>query len=483
MTVTMDESSEEQLVQDTQARFRIVQVFQAVTRSYANTEVIGHVEQSEALMMTVNTHQYTLLLDRLLFLGTTVGEAVRPFSTPLFQPPPIQMDPEELSVELFFTIPAIQINLVEQSHRFTEILLDRMITHVTMRPDGELICDVGVGTLSMRDTRPETSTRFVDFIVPKKLTGGPLKSSSLLRPPATFPPFETQLNVHYEKNSIGSICDVSLDSPKAVMVLNYLFAVKSFLLDAYPKQADYPAEISELQSLLATLPVIGEPMFLQATVKDFTAFILENPSNASSEAFHVALPSITFLYKASCSNLDIQNMTAAFCNMDNVEMTRIDCLAPISFTMNVDGTRIAINVTPLLMSFSYQDLEMLKSLYIQFTSLQGSKAPELTTQEEQALTTFSSHFNLESAQLTFIDDFSDVHLPILEFSLHNVSFETTSSSDGGSATKGIIGLSVEFFNQSTSHWEPIVEPWSLQVLGKTSLDACRSTVSHCLKAS
>ena len=85
------------------------------------------------------------------------------------------MNPEELSVELFFTIPAIQINLVNESHTFTEILLDRMITHVTMRPDGELICDVGIGTLSMRDTRPETSIRFVDFIVPKKLTGGPLQ--------------------------------------------------------------------------------------------------------------------------------------------------------------------------------------------------------------------------------------------------------------------------------------------------------------------
>ena len=183
--------------------------------------------------------------------------------------------------------------------------------------------------------------------------------------------------MHYEKNNNGSICDVSLDSPKAVMVLNYLFAVKSFLLDAYPKQAEYPAEIAELQSLLATLPVVGEPMFLQATVKDLTAFILENPSNESSEAFHVTLPNITFLFKASCSNLDIQNITAAFCNMDNIEMTRIDCLAPISFTMNVDGTRTAINVTPLIMSFSYQDLEMLKSLYTQFTSLQGNKQSEL----------------------------------------------------------------------------------------------------------
>ena len=84
LTVTLDESSEQQLVQDTQARFRVVQVFQAVTRSYANTEVIGHVEQSEPLTMTVDTRQYTLLLDRLLFLGTTIGEAVRPFSTPLF---------------------------------------------------------------------------------------------------------------------------------------------------------------------------------------------------------------------------------------------------------------------------------------------------------------------------------------------------------------------------------------------------------------
>ena len=481
MSVTLADGVERHILGDTSVRFRVVQVSDAVKRSYANAEAIGCVDNGEAVRLTVTQQEYTLLLDRILFLSMTIGEAVRPLSQPEGQPAlPADFQPDELSVELFFSIPAVLFELVDRDATFTEIRLDRLATHVTIKPDGELIADIAIGSLSMRDARPETALRFVDFIVPTAVASsrGPADSpASLLRPPPKFPPFTAQLNVHYERSGVGSLCDVNLDSPRAVMVLNYLFAVKSFMLDGYPTQADYPREAQELLALVSTPQIVGEPMFFQAAIKDLTAFILENPSNEATEAFHVTIPSIVFLSKAACTNLDVRNVQAAFCNMDAVDTTRIDCLAPISFNMTVDGNRTIMSITPIAMSFSYQDMEMLRSLYNQFMSMQGSKRPvEPPSDQAASASTSSSTFSVESVQITFIDDFSDIHLPFLELTLSNVALESTSNLVSGYESKGIIHLAANFFNLKNSHWEPLVEPWSLHMESSTGTEGHSSTV-------
>lgn len=480
-SVTFADGVERHILGDTSVRFRVVQVFDAVRRSYANAEAIGCVDNDATVRLTVTQEEYTLLLDRILFLSMTIGEAVRPLSQPEGQPVlPADFQPDELSVELFFSIPAVLFELVDRDATFTEIRLDRLATHVTIKPDGELIADIAIGSLSMRDARPETALRFVDFIVPTTVASsrGPTDSpASLLRPPPKFPPFTAQLNVHYERNGVGSLCDVNLDSPRAVMVLNYLFAVKSFMLDGYPTQADYPREAQELLALVSTPQIVGEPMFFQAAIKDLTAFILENPSNEATEAFHVTIPSIVFLSKAACTNLDIHDVQAAFCNMDAVDTTRIDCLAPISFNMTVDGNRTIMGITPIAMSFSYQDMEMLRSLYTQFMSMQGAKRPvEPPSDQAASASTSSSTFSVESVQITFIDDFSDIHLPFLELTLSNVALESTSNLVSGYESKGIIHLAANFFNLKNSHWEPLVEPWSLHMEGSTGIEGHSSTV-------
>lgn len=480
MSVTFADGVEKHILGDTNVRFRIVQVFDAVKRSYANTEAIGHVANGGAIKLTVTQEEYAFMLDRILFLSMTIGEAVRPLSQPEGQPVlPTAFRPDELSVELFFSIPAVLFELVDRDATFTEIRLDQLATHVTMKPDGEMIADVAIGSLSMRDTRPETALRFVDFIVPTKVVsrGSADSSTSLLRPPPKFPPFAPQLNVHYERNGVGSLCDVNLDSPRAVMVLNYLFAIKSFMLDGYPTQADYPREAQKLLSLVSTPQIVGEPIFFQAAIKDLTAFILENPSNEATEALHVTIPSVVFLSKATCTNVDVRDIQAAFCNMDAVDTTRIDCLAPISFNMTVDGNRTIMSITPIAMSFSYQDMEMLRSLYTQFTSMQGSKKPVEPPSDQAALTsTSSSTFNVESVQVTFIDDFSDIHLPFLELTLNNVALESTSNLVSGQESKGIIHLAANFFNLKNSHWEPLIEPWSLHMESSTGTEGHSSTV-------
>ena len=500
-TCQLDESEEMQLLENAQIQMRVVQVQNAVARVYANTEMIGHFVNSGPVSLSVNRQQYTFFMDRVLFMSSTIADATRPITTPLGDQPFVSTNPEELSVEVFFNIPSLHVTLIEDDGPMTRVVLQPLGLHVTMRPDGEMITEAAVGALSMHDMRSGTSVRFIDFIVPpREFSGREFRFESILKPIPEFPPFPAQLKAHYERRANGSgVADVTLLRPKAVMVLNYLFTVKSFLIDSYPTQEKFYEEASRLHKLISSSsatffekpdydnsedklsqktelemekPQSGQ-LFIQAVIKDFNAFILENPQNEATEALHVIIPIITLLSQNPNNNVCIENLSASFCNMDAIEATQIECLSPLTIDMHVDTSRSVLNVSPLALCFSYQDVEMLMSIYRQFMSLnQSSPHSNTNVQIQNTQLDYTSNYSIESMQLTLIDDTSDIHLPFIEVLFKNASLETISRVGAGSQTKGIIGLSINHFNLNSSHWEPFLESCSLQ------LDSTVSVMGH-----
>jgi vacuolar protein sorting-associated protein 13A/C len=61
-------------------------------------------------------------------------------------------------------------------------------------------------------------------------------------------------------------------------------------------------------------------------------------------------------------------------------------------------------------------------------------------------------------RVILIDDLNDLHLPMFDFTLDQVGFDVSDWSTQMLVDLNI-GLRVNFFNISNSHWEPIVEPW------------------------
>lgn len=197
-----EDDQEHFLVQETDACFRVVQVRCPASRSYANSEIIGRLEK---IVLNVTRQQYTLLLDRLLFLGTTLGMATQPLtrtdnnadeadetsrqknssagqphfslgtSSSTLIPDQTNNRDDQLSLELFLSIAQIQIGLAQEIDEqlkvenllFTRLSLNQLSVHVTMKPEGELITDVITASLTVEDLRrSETHQRFQTFIAP-----------------------------------------------------------------------------------------------------------------------------------------------------------------------------------------------------------------------------------------------------------------------------------------------------------------------------
>lgn len=360
---------------------------------------------------------------------------------------------------------------------------------------------------------------------------------TLCKPPLLFPPFEGQLEVHYERPSdaasTSALMDIKLREPTAQMVLPFLFRVRDYLLGGYPQQATYQPELQALFETVATsypdyLQTIkpttqqasqmnssanggGGGMFTQATITDASLFLLENSLDPCTEAFHITLPRFTFFGRtgqqsssASSSSLDFAEMTAAFCNMDAVGESRLECLMPFSVSMvtttcstsgdsgsgptAITSTTNTV-ITPLSMAFSYQDAAMLQSVWNQFTAKQPAPAPSKAGNSTEARPnpnpkqqpnpnslSNQSTLRLDGLHVTFIDDFSPVHLPLLELIGHDLVYHTTSSTtnekgsddpaaaNGGWEAKGVGHFALNSFNRTTSHWEPLMESLRLQII-------------------
>jgi vacuolar protein sorting-associated protein 13A/C len=226
-------------------------------------------------------------------------------------------------------------------------------------------------------------------------------------------------------------------------------------------------------------------------------FVLEDPDSVSSEAIQLSVKNITFAQQGNMS-LSVDGVAAAFVNMDCpssqvqfIEPFDVSATVELSSTKAEKATQVWVAIQPIILRFSYQDIQFFSKIGEQFskkpslktdviegtenaaevspvasnvssplpsesTLLQSSIASSVTKVIEQV------QINLEGITAVFIDDFSNVHIPLLEVSFDRMAAHIQ---DWSSALKvnGVLKLRANFFNRLNSHWEPVLEPWSLDL--------------------
>lgn len=519
-------------------------IAKAIDRNYAETDVDGGID---VVRLKVARKQLQQVLNLVESLQASLTKALKPLEKIKKNPEQVdkktstsnssaaekkefivdEHNPMPTAVEAVFNIKSIELVLYEdwEIEPLARFALEDLNTNFIMQRDNSMILEQYISGICAKDLRTKVQRKFKDIIIPS--TGER----------------DDDVKFKFEKTSEGdSIVKVEVNAPKVVLSMDFVNSILAVfegleskgdkskvksqennepLTLPSPDDSNRPFSIvseisdgsspdSQLSEIVQT-PVEPPKTFILAEVGQLNLYILEEPDSASSEAMQLSVQKITFAQQTNMS-LSIDGVSAGFVNMDNLQSV-VQFIDPFDITSTVElsssetekSTQVWAIVKPVIIRFSYQDIQFFTKLSEQFskkeqqaieTSLSeksiessstGSSASDSVSvnQSEQyeispPLSSLSSvkessvvpeivvkliekvQVNLEGIRVVFIDDFTNVHIPLIDLSVDRIAAEVRDWTSGLSVN-GILKLHANFFNRMNSHWEPIIEPWSLDL--------------------
>ncbi|PGH11668.1 hypothetical protein AJ80_07035 [Polytolypa hystricis UAMH7299] len=181
------------------------------------------------------------------------------------------------------------------------------------------------------------------------------------------------------------IAMLTIDSPRIIFALDYLFALQSFAVAAFPPEqnaeiedvAEADADESELESLespvkrsMESLPTGGSQpestmtVSLRVNVVDAQAILVANPAIPNTEAIVLGSKQVLFSQQ-NATTLQMTKVGMFLCRMDKFETSRLRVLDDFAVELCMDSltkgkfstvTRIDVHVDPLVLRLSLHDI-------------------------------------------------------------------------------------------------------------------------------
>ncbi|KMU76460.1 VPS13 protein [Coccidioides immitis RMSCC 3703] len=183
------------------------------------------------------------------------------------------------------------------------------------------------------------------------------------------------------------IAMLTIDSPRVIFALDYLFALQSFVSAAFPPESEPVDELSEYsdeeaQDVLSSddVAVSGKdvlsnttevkaedtpiPIAFRVNIVDAQAILVANPTISNSEAIVLGTKQVLYSQQ-NASTLQISKIGMFLCRMDKFETSRLRILDDFTLELSMDirskgrgctMTRIDVHVDPLILRLSPRDI-------------------------------------------------------------------------------------------------------------------------------
>lgn len=432
-------------------------------------------------------------------------------------------NPIPTAVEVIFSVKSIELVLYEEweVEPLARFALEGLNTNLIMQRDDSLILEQYVANICARDLRTKVQRKFKDIILPDKtIPEDDIKfkyertstGDSIVKVEVNAPKIVLSMDI---VNSILAVVEGIAPEKKPVKSGKKTEALGIDNNASSVTVASSTLTEDESENGSEALKPTVEPVktFILAEIDALALYILEDPDSASSEAMQLSVRKITFAQQTNMS-LSIDCIAAGFVNMDNIsggDDSIVQFIDPFDITATLElstspterATQIWAIVKPISCRFSYQDIQFFTKLSEQFSkkppmpqspsekgaepdflTISRPEEPQLLDSPSLSLDSASSaatsamdqlslktpaikilerlQVNLEGIRLMFIDDFENVHIPLVDLAVDRISAEVRDWSSLASLS-GILKLHANFFNRANSHWEPIIEPWALDL--------------------
>lgn len=323
-------------------------------------------------------------------------------------------------LDLYFNIPTVGLELItahedqpvgsQDEASLSQFSLDDSQVKLRMLSDGSIESELLVRSFTIYDSRPRDNNKYRRIMTSSNKDVQQLMASVTLSGGA-------------ERHMIAI---VTVDSPRVIFALDYLFALQNFAMTAL-KNDDEPMVIEEEMSeipeesdaesvALSTrrLPLsplspessshfstrTGTPqtqnqpsamtMSFRVNVVDAQVILIANPLSTSSEAIVLGTKQV-LLSQQHALTFQVSEVGMFLCRMDRFEDSRLRIIDDFSIQLSMDNSSptvasLSINIEPLILRLSLRDILMALQIITKASELSDSmdKDSKPTGSEEKA---------------------------------------------------------------------------------------------------
>ncbi|KAA1471483.1 DUF1162-domain-containing protein [Dentipellis sp. KUC8613] len=295
----------------------------------------------------------------------------------------------------------------------------------------------------------------------------------------------------------SSMAILTVDSPRIIFALDPVFALLDFFTSAF--QSDAPESTPEIadEGVVDDVPPPSTLDF-RLDLHDVSISVLENDLDANSQAIRLSIAQM-LLSQQGIIALTVNKLGMSLTNMGSHSQA-VRFLDDMDFTFTMDSrattpsyrvTGIDVNAKPIVFRSSYRDIQLILTIankaleaYGQTTSppqpssnssltvsssqtkpsppasmITGSQTRSQALGKAQVLaTTEQLNASFEGFRLILIGDLHEQPMLHLKVNPFNFTVKDWSRALQASAT---FATSINYWNLTNSHWEPLTDPWSL----------------------
>lgn len=304
---------------------------------------------------------------------------------PSHQGPELKPDPESwtkldfvfktqtISLELILADESAPVGNVDDASLSKFALNDTKIT-LRMKSDDALESEILVNSFTIQDSRTKETNKFRKIM---SLINNDVKQQ-----------FMASLTISGGQNR-HMIAMLTIDSPRIIFAMDYLFAVQAFANTAFaadeaetvsPDVEDTPdldeqesgistpiddkSEIAKVKSQDEAPEESSTTMSFRVNVVDAQVILIANPTISNSEAIVLGTKQV-LLSQQNASTLQVTKVGMFLCRMDKFETSQLKILDDFTIQMSMDNqskgtnsslTSISIDIEPLVLRLSLRDI-------------------------------------------------------------------------------------------------------------------------------
>ncbi|OJD24059.1 hypothetical protein ACJ73_04583 [Blastomyces percursus] len=303
---------------------------------------------------------------------------------------------ETIGLELILAKDGQPIGPLDEAS-LSKFFLNNTNVKLRMLSDGALESELLVHSFNIRDSRTKGTNRFRKIM---SLINTDVQQQFMA---------SVSISGGEEKHLIAML---TIDSPRVIFALDYLFALQSFATAAFandenPAADDEDEESEETESVPPSpgFPVktslsgatngSKNPMTFsfRVNIVDAQMILVANPAITNTEA--IVLGSKQLIYsQQNASTLEMAKVGMFLCRMDKFETSRLRLLDDFAITLFMDVqskgkcssmTRINIHVDPLVLRLSLRDILLAVQIMNKASEMTKPKAQPLEDSESKSL--------------------------------------------------------------------------------------------------
>jgi len=442
----------------------------------------------ESVALTLTTQQYILLLDLVPEL-TSFAEDLSSTSpeanetvVPSTESNVINSTTRDVITSVQFIMKNMSLELKAFNKGAFESIsifqLQTLEVDVSIASDDSITAEVSMAAFTIADSRPRSKNLFREVM------------------PAMESKNSKEFVINYTKSATNDqVLLTSLNKPKLILVVEHIFALKSFFLDGYESSRlavlsppPYPTDPLSVIPAEQTIENSGSFSF-RVNLEEAEILLLQDAQFIATEAIVLSIRQV-IIAKEGIFSATVSEFGIYLRRMDQDASSKLQFVENFDMTFTLDTrsrspaeslTAIVLDVQSVVFRISYKDMLLALGILNKVAALQEQSvsvkqtpstaktgtvepsAPKYKSEEIGALKTEQCTLNCDGFQLVLIDDLANLLLPMFDVNLDKFTVNVDDWSDALKLSTSSIHCLANQFNVKNSHWEPLIEPWSFGI--------------------